>query len=100
MPILKDLTGLRYGRLTVVSRAPNNSAVSWHCKCDCGKTTISNGQSLRRGESNSCGCYKRELAADAMRATFTTHGCSRTTHNNIEYRCWLQMRRRCNQPTD
>lgn len=33
---MKDLTGLTFGKLTVMSRAPNkNKKTMWHCKCNC-----------------------------------------------------------------
>lgn len=57
-----DLTGRRFGRLTVLARAENNSSrqLRWHTKCDCGQIHLSNGNALRRGTTVSCGCYHRE----------------------------------------
>lgn len=65
---LKDLTGMVFGRLTVIERAgwttPSKSGqkkITWLCKCSCGKyATVSTG-SLRCGHTSSCGCYRREL---------------------------------------
>jgi hypothetical protein len=38
--IMMNLTGQRYGRLTVLSRAPNQGRkVCWTCVCDCGNET-------------------------------------------------------------
>ena len=62
---LIDLTGMRFGKLVVVSRAEDQQhtasrSVMWNCHCDCGNDTIVNGNSLRRGLSTSCGCYRSE----------------------------------------
>lgn len=59
---LIDLTGKKFGRLTVIERAENNKRgqTFWKCKCDCGKETIVNSVSLRSGDTQSCGCYLKE----------------------------------------
>jgi hypothetical protein len=59
---LIDLTGRRFGRLTVVERAPEpmyGKHVAWTCKCDCGGAVTTAGLSLKRGAVNSCGCIRR-----------------------------------------
>lgn len=59
---LIDLTGNKYGNLTVVARygtyiAPKGSkTVTWLCRCDCGKETVVQGTSLKSGSIKSCGC--------------------------------------------
>lgn len=61
-PIL-DLSGKRFGKLTVLRMADNNRTVDktikWVCKCDCGKTKIVVGKYLKRGNTKSCGCMMR-----------------------------------------
>lgn len=58
----KEMAGMRFGRLTVIERAENskNGTARWLCKCDCGNTTIVNGNKLRTGNTTSCGCYWKE----------------------------------------
>lgn len=59
---LIDLTGRRFGRLTVTGRFPGNmykTQVAWECQCDCGGVLVTIGASLRRGAVNSCGCIRR-----------------------------------------
>ena len=52
-----DLTGQRYGRLTVLVPAENIGAhTAWLCRCDCGQDTIVSTRDLRRGRRTSCGC--------------------------------------------
>lgn len=41
MTIRKDLTGSRYGRLTVLSHEKTpGSKTFWRCRCDCGNEVI------------------------------------------------------------
>ena len=62
---LVDLTGRRFGRWVVLSRAENDRRghPRWHVKCDCGKACVIPGANLRSGTTTSCGCYSREQAA-------------------------------------
>lgn len=60
-----DLTGQRFGRLTVIERVENNKwgDASWLCKCDCnGENSLKVilGKSLRKGNTQSCGCLQKE----------------------------------------
>ena len=50
-----DLTGQRFGRLTVVRHAGKSAhgSVMWKCQCDCGKRKTIAGSSLRRGLTRS-----------------------------------------------
>ncbi len=59
-----DLTGQRFGRLTVIGRAQKEpNKLLWHCRCDCGNEVDVCGASLIRGLTLSCGCWKREQSA-------------------------------------
>lgn len=61
MSRLIDLTNQRFGRLVVISRAENiGKAVRWNCICDCGKEVIAYATNLRRGLTQSCGCYRKD----------------------------------------
>ena len=53
-----DLTGKRFGMLTVVEMIDNykDGSKRWRCKCDCGKETKTRASALIRGNSQSCGC--------------------------------------------
>lgn len=60
---LKDMTGMRFGRLTVLERGERKGKYTgafWKCKCDCGTIVVVQGASLRKGESKSCGCFRLE----------------------------------------
>lgn len=87
---LKDLTGQRFGRLTVISRAENTAQgqARWLCECDCGKRKKVNGQHLRNGSVVSCGCSRAEKASKRAVERNTTHGLRHTRLYRI-YRCML-----------
>ena len=56
-----DLTGQKYGKLTVIERAENiNGRVAWKCRCDCGKEITTTSNALRTGNTKSCGCSRYE----------------------------------------
>lgn len=64
MPALKNLLNQKFGKLTVIRRAPNkNNKVFWECQCDCGNKTIVRSDQLIRGITKSCGCLHKENAS-------------------------------------
>ncbi len=89
---LLDLTGQRFGRLTVIEFAgkANNGHSQWLCKCDCGNDVTVSYEGLKRGDSKSCGCYRAERAGNMARK----HGYKDTRL----YRVWIGMRTRCSNP--
>lgn len=57
MSILIDLTGKKFGKLTVIKRDTSYvKIVRWICKCDCGNTKTVRGYCLKDGTTISCGC--------------------------------------------
>ena len=89
-----DLTGQKFGRLTVLSRAEGRVEPSgkkrtrWACRCDCGNTCVVLGEALTRGATMSCGCLQKERASIAN----TKHGKT----NSRLYGVWCSMKSRCN----
>lgn len=78
---IKDMTGKKIGRLTVIKYVytdKRNNAV-WQCKCECGNIVEVRGDTLRSGNTKSCGCL------------CTTHHKS----NTRLYHTWQQMKGRC-----
>lgn len=54
-----DLTGQRFGKLTVLKRNEENDNTGhplWICQCDCGNLHITSGEALKQGRTQSCGC--------------------------------------------
>lgn len=92
MPQIKDLTGLRFGYLTVLAHEgkTKHGNAQWLCLCDCGEKAVVAGGHLTSGHTVSCGCRKR-----SVRPTMT-HGESKSRLYNV----WILMRKRCNSPND
>ena len=96
MPSLIDLVGQRFGRLVVISRCDNRGNMTiWKCQCDCGNSTEVYGNNLRRGLTQSCGCYRHECELKRVDEQLKTHGES---HGNRLYGIWVGIRQRCNNP--
>lgn len=66
---LIDLTGRRFGRLVVLSKADSvktkygATQARWNCKCDCGNEIIAKASLLMNGNVKSCGCLKHNNPA-------------------------------------
>lgn len=66
MADLIDLTGNKYGKLVVIKKGNGRRTsggaykATWICQCECGNITEVDGEKLRRGHTNSCGCFKHE----------------------------------------
>ena len=87
-----DLTGHRFGRLTVIERAENKGKrVCWRCHCDCGNICIVRGYHLTLGKIKSCGCLQKE-----QRHNHLQHGMS---HSPI-YEIWHTIKQRCLNPNN
>lgn len=92
MPKLIDLTGMKFGRLTVLSRnGSKGGRPAWLCRCDCGSEKSYRGGDLKSGESSSCGCFRN----DQVRAVVSKHGDAPRSGKRPEYNVWLAMKARC-----
>lgn len=55
-PIAEDLTGRRFGELTVLHRTQNyRGRTCWVCRCSCGNLHTSTAHELKQGKCISCG---------------------------------------------
>ena len=82
----QDLTGLKFGHLTVLYEVPfdqrnKSKRLLWFCKCVCDRITKVDSYSLTAGKITSCGCQQR---------VFKTHG--KTKHPLFSI--WTGMRKR------
>jgi hypothetical protein len=93
---IKDITCLRFGRLTVVHRAESDAAgrATWLCQCDCGNNKIVPGADLRNGNTSSCGCRGSRTGAVNIK-----HGHLKHYQKSPEYRAWCSAIARCYRPT-
>lgn len=60
--VKEDLTGRKFGKLTVLYQAEDyvnpseHHSAMWHCLCECGKEKNIHQCSLKNGDTTSCGC--------------------------------------------
>jgi hypothetical protein len=95
MPKFIDISGQRYGRLTVIEFLGHRGGRTlWSCRCDCREITETTSNQLRQGVTRSCGCLRAESArrcgALADGSANRTHGLSKLP----EYAVWKTMRQR------
>ena len=86
MTKLTVLTGRRFGRLTVIRRAPDGAKVRWFCRCDCGVDRIVQAGDLVAGKTKSCGCLSAEIAKEKR---------IHPKHLHYELDVWKTMIQRC-----
>lgn len=91
-----DLTGQRFGRLTVVERVYSKKGrhTNWLCKCDCGNKTITTKQHLTSNHTKSCGCLKLET----LNKNRFKHGLCESRlyyiHSSMKDRCYNKNNKR------
>lgn len=98
MPRVKDLTGCKFGRLSVLKRVENSkhNAAQYLCKCECGNEIVVNSNNLRTGHSQSCGCKRKESTSAFLEKYNTKHGMSRSRL----YIVWVGMKQRIQNPNN
>jgi hypothetical protein len=93
----QDLTGQRFGRLTVISFSgwkyfPSGTRHQiWTCRCDCGNKTEATNSNLKSGHVQSCRCFQMERKI----ASHRTHGEAGKGKRTRLYRIWRSMVQRC-----
>ena len=67
-PERRDLTGERFGRLTVIAYAGKwDGKHRWRCLCDCGKEMVVGHTLLISGKTKSCGCLQAEIYRENLK---------------------------------
>lgn len=76
MPKREDITGLVYGKLSVLEFSHKNmhGRYQWRCLCECGNITVVDKTKLVNGKTKSCGC----MAISLLKERTTSHGMSNT----------------------
>jgi hypothetical protein len=84
---MTNLTGKKYGRLTVIGREAImvTHTYRWVCQCECGAIKTIYACNLKSGDIQSCGCLQKENIAKRR------HGYRGTS----EYNSWQAMLARC-----
>jgi hypothetical protein len=87
-----DLTGLRFGMLTVLRRSEEDHN-NWMCKCDCGSTKLSSRSNLKHKTTGlHCGCQKRtgkiiDLTGQRFGRLLVLGIFGRSPSNKISWKC-------------
>lgn len=94
-----DLSGKTFGRLVVMYPTTLNAynQLMWLCHCQCGNEVEVAGMSLRNGDTNSCGCLRKEKAKERK----TIHGAyyNRSQRERL-YNIYADMKSRCYNPNE
>lgn len=87
-----DLTGKRFGKLTVISfNSMRGTRSYWNCVCDCGNEKAVGSDHLKNGDIVSCGCVQKSTLPPVNKK----HGMS----NTRLYTIWALMKSRCYNPS-
>jgi hypothetical protein len=97
--------GDRFGRLVLISREQDSTYLKegyicrrevWKCRCNCGKEKSVLLNSLKTGNTTSCGCAQREIAAQTGKQS-SQHGQSayKGRKGSIYYHTWAGIIQRC-----
>ncbi len=103
----KPMTGLTFGRLTVLGRVENwrqeradgtvRQLAQWLCRCDCGNAHIARGDCLRDGRTSSCGCLALEHTLSIKRRP---RWGDKVVEEHPLYQTWGGMKQRCHNAGD
>ena len=91
---IKDITGLRTGKLVAVAihGRDDKGRALWSMRCDCGATVVRPSAGILKAandnKASSCGCDHH----------LKTHGLT-NTHRRLQW-VWVAMRKRCSNPRD
>ncbi len=100
----RDLTGERFGRLTVIQRVENDRhrGSMYLVKCDCGNEKIVRRANLTSGNTLSCGCLQKEklsLTTLKKKRNYKHGGTANATTERL-YRIWANIKTRCLNPNN
>ena len=91
-----DLTGQKFGNLTVLSysgSSPDKKAL-WLCQCECGKNRVVMGKLLRNGSIVHCGCQNKTTVKNLVGETFgrltVIERAGSDTSNKAMWKCICQ----------
>ena len=97
---IKDLTGMKFNKLTVIALGKNplsnnRRGAFWKCICECGGTITVRTDMLQSGNTSSCGCSKKQQDA----VNLTKHFRHMEAHTRL-YNEWSGIKARCNNPNN
>ena len=98
-PNFRDLTGQKFGKLTVISRCENDKygRAQWLCKCTCGRTRKVMSWCLTRSVIVHCGTCKtpitnyqkiKKMTVDQMAEIFNRKFCEECAYKEMNFDNW------------
>lgn len=93
-----DLSGKKFGRLTVIREAGKDKRgeIRWLCRCECSNEVELNSSTLRTGNTKSCGCYRHEFSKKVS----LKHGGARLGRHDRLYAVYYDMKARTQNPNN
>ncbi len=90
-PRRRNLTGMKFNRLTVLSleAVSSSGAAMWNCLCDCGNAKIAAGSRLVKGYTRSCGCDNRKDGVVTKRDNLLRRFFSYIAQPAHGHACWF-----------
>lgn len=87
-----DLTGRKYGRLSVLSYAGQKGRrrTMWKCRCDCGNIVEVESTHLRTEHTKSCGCISKENISKLNYKNGLSNSRLNTAYRNMLNRCYRE----------
>lgn len=98
-----DLSGKKFGRLTVVeferikTFPSGKTCAVWRCLCDCGNIISVRSNTLKEGHTTSCGCFQKEQLAKRIRRVGKANAIHGMEGTKI-YHVWRGIKNRCLNP--
>ena len=95
MKTAEDLTGKKFGKLTVICRGEDHwykngtRNTVWHCKCDCGNEVDVMAKNLKRNHTTSCGCAAVDAGLKRRRDLTGERFGHLTCIRHVEGQRWL-----------
>lgn len=96
-----DLTGMKFGKLTVIKEFGHSKdgRVTWLCRCECGGEKIASGHDLKSGATKSCGCLRSGRRNGNLRTGEAPRVINRETGKPKRlYGVWAAIVQRCENP--
>ena len=87
----KDLTGQKFGLLSVIECTGKQAGYNyiWKCKCECGNICEVRGGDLSNGHTSSCGCLTSSLGEKNIQKILTQNNiefCTQYTFKDLRYK--------------
>ena len=97
-----NYVGRRYGRLIVINQIRKQGRSRLICTCDCGRTGEYAAYNLTSGNTQSCGCLRKDVSpekvskfVERIRAANLKHGHSVNYQPSKTYASWSDAKTRC-----